>query len=867
VGHDVGNGWASTNSDAMFFDPERHAESLVLLTSAYLTKGAPASAFPFADRRCRIFKPGARDYLLRAEASRMAGFSDYARADLAAAVEIDPNDPFINFGALSWGDRDAAIAAARRLIADENATLAALAMARDILLAEGERSLHRFSRSGRSLVGWIVWDSTRPIEIRPIGPPRDSRFVLEPDPAHPLASPSRSAASFAISDDAGAVQALEWVFDGEVVARAPAPPPPAFKVKPLRGDRGNSRSATLIVIVPVYEDFEATRACLAALIAQDSTVPRRLVVVDDASPNVELREYLDAIAEGGDAELIRNATNLGFAAAVNKALASRSGGDALLVNADAWLPPGAIDRLATIAHSAADIGTVTPLSNNGEMTSYPVPHEANPMPSVDEIREIDAWARRANGDGAVELPNGVGFCLYIRSECLDTVGPLSEVYLRGYYEDVEFCLKARDRGFRNVCATGIFVGHAGSLSFADKKRALVVRNLAVLELRYPGYRVHSAAFVAADPLKAARAAIDEYRPPRGEVILLASGQGKSKRIAELRARQIAAEAPGATILHCVADAFGRGVELRREGEGAPKSLAFALDGAQGSAKFHAYLDQIEIGRAEVFDAPAIPEEMLRSLFAVGGRVEMICGDLKWFGQAPPAHAGACRTPGQPGLCSFCGDVFLPKPDETEESARTRSRLNLALGRASGIRPLDAMGDAFARRVFKTWAIPLEPARAAEAPAKPEAIVEVGALGVLAPTPSGAIDRLVLGLSRRLARGGSSTKIVVIGRCVDDLALMAVGNTFVTGEAQPDEYVRIASQYGVGPLWLADRTAFYGQLDGLARATGAPKAYFDWSFGGLRALASDLSIDPRICDEKAVEAIAFWLDSIHRNETE
>jgi hypothetical protein len=246
---------------------------------------------------------------------------------------------------------------------------------------------------------------------------------------------------------------------------------------------------------------------------------------------------------------------------------------------------------------------------------------------------------------------------------------------------------------------------------------------------------------------------------------------------------------------------------------------------------------------------------------------MICGDLKWFGQAPPPHGGACRGAGQPGLCAHCGDVFLPKPEETRESARTRARLNLALGRASGIRPLDAMGDAFARRVFKTWAMDLEWTPAAEPAADPDADRDGGALGVLSPTPNGAIDRLILRLSRRLARAGSATKIVVIGRCVDDLALMAAGNAFVTGAAEPDEYERIVAQYGVGPLLLADRTAFFGALDRLARATGAAKAYFDWSFGGLETRAGDLSIDPRLCDEKAVEAIAIWLGSIYRNGRE
>ena len=118
---------------------------------------------------------------------------------------------------------------------------------------------------------------------------------------------------------------------------------------------------------------------------------------------------------------------------------------------------------------------------------------------------MDDAARVANGGGAIVLPTGIGFCLYIRRACIDAVGPLSDLYTRGYYEDVEFCLRARETGFRNVCATGVFVGHAGARSFLGEKRSLVVRNLVVLEARFPEHRLECAAFLKADPLAPALA--------------------------------------------------------------------------------------------------------------------------------------------------------------------------------------------------------------------------------------------------------------------------------------------------------------------------------------------------------------------------
>jgi hypothetical protein len=138
-----------------------------------------------------------------------------------------------------------------------------------------------------------------------------------------------------------------------------------------------------------------------------------------------------------------------------------------------------------------------------------------------------------------------------------------------------------------------------------------------------------------------------------------------------------------------------------------------------------------------------------------------------------------------------------------------------------------------------------------------------ALGLLAPIPTAAVDRLILRLGRQFALSGIETPIVVLGRCVDDLGLMATGNVFVTGPAAQDEYERLVAQYEIGALALLYRTAFFGLLDRLARAAGTPKAYFDWSFGALDTDAGDLSLDPRICDEKAASSLASWVGARNR----
>src|SRR4029079_15889508 len=151
---------------------------------------------------------------------------------------------------------------------------------------------------------------------------------------------------------------------------------------------------------------------------------------------------------------------------------------------------------------------------------------------------LDQIAAEVNRGHVFDMPNGNGFCMYITRRCLDTVGLLSTDFNRGYFEDVEYCLRASAAGFRSVCATDVFVGHAGSRSFKAQKRSLVVRNLGVLEGRWPAYRAASAAFVAADPLRSARARIERIAMETQKVSVVVATETTEKALVEARARQI-----------------------------------------------------------------------------------------------------------------------------------------------------------------------------------------------------------------------------------------------------------------------------------------------------------------------------------------
>ena len=847
------------NGNALFFDRDRHCEALALLASENLNRGDFPAAFQYADRRCRLPKPGAVAYLLRSEATRRAGLDDFAAQDLARAIEIDPTDAMVKTLALRWGTPEQKLAAARIIVADAASDRDLLRSAVALMIENGAKVLLGLRRNGAYLTGWVAWAGASPLSMW-VRAENERIFDIAPDPAHWLAGDRRSCAQIETPDENGALQSLDFLVDG-VEAERFAPPSTVHRHEKSwrrEPDTGEGKDLALTVIVPVYEDYEATRACLGALFLEGSRIATRVIVVDDASPNPQLRDWVDQQAALAKIRLIRNARNLGFAASVNKALALCPHGDVLLLNADALPPPSCLDRLAMVAYSAPDIGTVTPFSNNGEFTSFPEPFVVNPLGGSDEVSRLDAVAWRANGRATVDLPNGVGFCLYITRACLDAVGPLPEIYMRGYYEDVEFCLRAREKAFRNVCATGVYVGHAGARSFRAEKRRLVMRNLAVLERRFPGNPPEAAAFLKADPLRVYRGAIEALTPIQEETALLVCGEGASGLLAREEALKRKNAADEAFPLLCIFSSARNRIRLLGVEGAGPQSLSFSFDDAREFSAFRDYLAAANLQRIEIFDPLSLPEMLLRTLFKLRRRVDLVVADFEWVFPARSPAGGDCREPLTAGLCGPCA-VALAPGETYQKHARRLKRRRALLSNAFWIRPLDRMSEIFARHIFGDAPVAPAPSLNVFQPAARRQMTAGGALAIIAPSPCALVDRLIVRLARDLLRRGESRAIIVLGQCLDDLAAMSPGNVFVAGKVETEEYERLLRQYEVCALMSPYRTRFFGRLDQLSFVSGLPKAYFDWTFGKLPPEDGDLSLDPRLCDAKAVTNVVAWLN--------
>lgn len=262
------------------------------------------------------------------------------------------------------------------------------------------------------------------------------------------------------------------------------------------------------VIVPVYGGKQETIECIESVV---STLPSwaQLVIINDASPEPELTEWLRERAITKEFLLIENEVNLGFVATVNRGMKLHPQRDILLLNSDVEVANDWLQRIHDAAYSLDKVGSITPFSNNATICSFPKFCEDNALFLGLNVRQLDEhFSLLGKVNNLIEIPTGVGFCMYIRRDCLNEIGYFDvETFGKGYGEENDWCQRAAKAGWPNFHQLNVFVYHKGGVSFADEQSPRQNRALELLTKLHPNYTKDVMDFIANDPAKKARSEI------------------------------------------------------------------------------------------------------------------------------------------------------------------------------------------------------------------------------------------------------------------------------------------------------------------------------------------------------------------------
>jgi len=258
------------------------------------------------------------------------------------------------------------------------------------------------------------------------------------------------------------------------------------------------------IILPVHNGLSYLRDCLGAVLAYTPRCDTRLLIVDDASDPATAAWLRQQAALHSDwMRLQRHDENLGFLAACNQAMSlSQTSSDdsfhyALLLNSDALVSPGWLERLLACAEADRRIAAVNPLSNRADNIDLPMAPGASYL-------AMNAFLAVHRQGHCHDVVTGVGFCLLLRRAALNQVGLFDPIYERGYCEESDLCMRLMAAGFRTVVAEDVYVYHRGGGSFTDRNERYL-RNRRLFDQRWGAeYRRRFRAFRRANPLKPVR---------------------------------------------------------------------------------------------------------------------------------------------------------------------------------------------------------------------------------------------------------------------------------------------------------------------------------------------------------------------------
>jgi N-acetylglucosaminyl-diphospho-decaprenol L-rhamnosyltransferase len=234
-------------------------------------------------------------------------------------------------------------------------------------------------------------------------------------------------------------------------------------------------ASDLSIIIVSWNVRTYLAACLESIWRCAQTYPNgpklQVIVVDSGSTDgtVEmLRESFPWV------EALPQVENIGFTCGNNIGLKAATGHFFMLLNPDTEIVEDALGRMAAYLENHPDVGIVGPRTLNSDGTAQSTRRrfptfvtalfESTWLQSLAPRRLLDRFYARDIGDTDTADVDWVqGSALMLRREVYEQIGGLDECYIM-YSEELDWCKRARDAGWRVVYLGAATIIHHGGKS-------------------------------------------------------------------------------------------------------------------------------------------------------------------------------------------------------------------------------------------------------------------------------------------------------------------------------------------------------------------------------------------------------------------
>lgn len=251
----------------------------------------------------------------------------------------------------------------------------------------------------------------------------------------------------------------------------------------------------LVVSIVNYRTPQLVCECVAALKRHaPQRVALEIAVVENGSGDNSLAQIMTAHP---DIRLIDAGANLGFAGGNNLVLRDCTADYVMLLNSDALVEAGTVDRMIAVLDSHPLVGAVGARivnAHDGADQDYPCRFPSFSAMISRALRGAEHPAAERHGPISMERLHGAG--MMMRGLLLHSVGLLDDGFFM-YDEDVDWCIRARAQGWRLCLVPEARVLHHGGASSgrapSGQRRRMEASPVAMrmrMELRKSRYRLY-----------------------------------------------------------------------------------------------------------------------------------------------------------------------------------------------------------------------------------------------------------------------------------------------------------------------------------------------------------------------------------------
>ena len=240
-------------------------------------------------------------------------------------------------------------------------------------------------------------------------------------------------------------------------------------------------------ISSVIVNYKTPQLCVDCLESLDELAGTQIIIVDNASNDGSVDSLKSSIAEKhlSMTSILESHTNGGFSYGNNIGIKESDSEFVLLLNSDTIVRPDAIELLVKILRENPQMGMASPRLEWPDGTPQescfkfykPINELIRSAATGLITRLLKRYDVPLTVSSHVSYPEWTSFaCVLIRRKVFEDIGLLDEDYFM-YFEDVDFCKRARDAGWNIIHNPNAHVVHLRGGSSPVKSQAAQKRRL------------------------------------------------------------------------------------------------------------------------------------------------------------------------------------------------------------------------------------------------------------------------------------------------------------------------------------------------------------------------------------------------------